>query len=67
MFIKRHHNSNWEDSQEWKHKSLSASRRHKMETKILFILMCIAAVLITMACIYAYCFDNVPEPSNCNF
>jgi hypothetical protein len=67
MLIKKHNNDSWEDSYEWKQKTLAAPRRHKVETKILFILMCIAAVLTTMACIYAYCFDKVPAPSKCSF
>lgn len=46
-----------DESEVFKHKSLMASRNRKRMSKILFVALCIIAVLIIAACIISYFFN----------
>lgn len=46
-----------DESEVFKHKSLMASKNRKRMSKILFVALCIIAVLIIAACIISYFFN----------
>lgn len=46
-----------DESEVFKYKSLMASRNRKRMSKILFVALCIIAVLIIAACIISYFFN----------
>lgn len=46
-----------DESEVFKHKSLMASRNRKRMSKILFMVLCIIAALIVLACLISYFFN----------
>ncbi len=46
-----------DESEVFKHKSLMASRNRKRMSNILFMVLCIIAALIVLACLISYFFN----------
>lgn len=46
-----------DESEVFKHKSLMASRNRKKMSNILFMVLCIIAALIVLACLISYFFN----------
>lgn len=64
----RHHRSDhhhkhrgkehFDESEKFKRKNISATKRRKIIEKVLFWLMCFIALIVTLLVIYIYCIDN---------
>ena len=48
----------FDESEKFKRKNISATKRRKIIEKVLFWLMCFIAVIVTLLVIYIYCIDN---------
>lgn len=46
-----------DESEVFKHKSLMASKNRKRMSKILFVVLCLIAVFVIVACLISYFFD----------
>lgn len=48
-----------DESEVFKHKSLMASRNHKKMSNILFVVLCLIAIIIILACLISYFFNFI--------
>lgn len=46
-----------DESEVFKHKSLMASRNRKKMSNILFVVLCLIAIIIILACLISYFFN----------
>lgn len=46
-----------DESEVFKHKSLMASRNRKKMSNILFVILCLIAIIIILACLISYFFN----------
>ncbi len=48
-----------DESEVFKHKSLMASRNRKKMSNILFVVLCLIAIIIILACLISYFFNFI--------